>query len=597
MTIMHVNRHKFTSPVTNQPLVLRNGQIVQGEIVKIYPENKAEIRIGTYRLIAEINTSLIVGKKYFFQVNESENQMIQLRVIGDAFKQNIEQNLLQLLDKLGLKTNRHVIQFLRTLLAEKIPFTRQQLQQANNILNSMNDKQEALPILQEMFVKRLPINENVFQALYTLRTNELAPLLNQLSTDLQKLPSTDVQKQLLRLIEQILSRPQKNDFSTHFLQAETISKNELKTLLQSVAKNVFPNESTPFIRERVGQIVQFFFRSTDTFTVKQLNDYLLKLINQASNLKSTAKEIVNQFPSLQSGSMTNDEFVPLQRQIQTKIVPLLPEVIQKTFVEQLRQNSQTTQPTFTQFVQLLTNEQMYQLFEEAVKAFQQESNQLHTLMKTRFLSYVQQFIQSIGMLDEHHIKVNVERLLANRVDQPFQQTQTVKTLLMNLLQDGNSTVNEKIQPMIHFINGLQLQSVYESQNMIQAMLQLPGEKFALPKDLFFQFEGKKNEDGTLDADHCRILFMLQLQNISETVIDMFVQKRIVSLTVYNDYVNRLNNTRENLVQILEKKLNELNFQLSTIKWKPLVTEKTEDAKRNEPNIVVERTKERFDFRI
>ena len=596
MTIMHVNRHKFTSPVTNQPLVLRNGQIVQGEIVKIYPENKAEIRIGTHRLIAEINTSLIVGKKYFFQVNESENQVIQLRVIGDAFKQNIEQNLLQLLDKLGLKTNRHVLQFLRMLLAERIPFTRQQLLQAINILNSMNDKQVALPILQEMFVKRLPINENVFQALYSLRTNELAPLLNQLTTDLQKLPPTDVQKQLLRLLEQILSRPQKNDFLAHFLHTETISKNELTTLFQSVAKNVFSNESTPFIRERVGQIVQFFFRSTDTITLKQLNDYLLKLIDQASNLKSTAAGIVNQFPSLQSGSMTNDEFVQLQRQFQTRIVPLLPE-IQTAFAEQLRQNSQTNQPIFAQFVQLLTNEQTYKLFEEAVKAFQQESNQLHTLTKTRFLSYVQQFIQSIGMLDEHHLRLKVEQLLANRVDQLVKQTQTVKTLLMNLLQDGNSTVNEKIQPLIHFINGLQLQSVYESQNMIHATLQLPGEKFALPKDLFFQFEGKKNEDGTLDADHCRILFVLHLQNISETVIDMFVQKRIVSLTVYNDHVYRLNHTRENFVQILEKQLNELNFQLSTIKWKPLVTEKTENTKRNEPDIVVEQTKERFDFRI
>src|SRR5690606_33031469 len=100
MTVMHVNRNKHTLPISNQPLVLRNGQIVQGEILKIYPDNKAEIRIGTHRFIAETNTPLVIGKRYFFQVSENQNQVIQLKVIADAMKQNVEQNLLQLLDKL-----------------------------------------------------------------------------------------------------------------------------------------------------------------------------------------------------------------------------------------------------------------------------------------------------------------------------------------------------------------------------------------------------------------------------------------------------------------------------------------------------------------
>ena len=69
MTVMHVNRNKHTLPISNQPLVLRNGQIVQGEILKIYPDNKAEIRIGTHRFIAETNTPLVIGKRYFFQVS------------------------------------------------------------------------------------------------------------------------------------------------------------------------------------------------------------------------------------------------------------------------------------------------------------------------------------------------------------------------------------------------------------------------------------------------------------------------------------------------------------------------------------------------
>ena len=80
----------------------------------------------------------------------------------------------------------------------------------------------------------------------------------------------------------------------------------------------------------------------------------------------------------------------------------------------------------------------------------------------------------------------------------MQQIQTYKDINIKLIIRRKQYVNEKAQPIIHFINGLQLQSVYESHNLLQATLQLPGEKFALPKDIFLQFEGKKNEDGKLD---------------------------------------------------------------------------------------------------
>src|SRR5690625_4988946 len=138
MSIMNVNRGRFVPTNVEQPLVLRNGQIVQGEILKIHPQNKAEIQIGAHRLVAEINTSLMVGKKYFFQVNEASQQIVQLKVLGDSMKKNMEQNISQLLNKLGVMENKQAVQLLRTLLADKIPFNRQQLAQAIPLLNTVN---------------------------------------------------------------------------------------------------------------------------------------------------------------------------------------------------------------------------------------------------------------------------------------------------------------------------------------------------------------------------------------------------------------------------------------------------------------------------
>lgn len=600
MTVMHVNRNKHTLPISNQPLVLRNGQIVQGEILKIYPDNKAEIRIGTHRFIAETNTPLVIGKRYFFQVSENQNQVIQLKVIADAMKQNVEQNLLQLLDKLGLKANRQVMQFLQTLLNDKIPFTRQQLSQAMNILSSssiINQDLVAMDVLKEMFVKRFPINENVFRALFSVKTNQFAPLIHQLTNEIQKQPPTEINKQLQNLLEQLFSRPQKNEYSVKHLPTQTISKSELALILQSVARNIFSNESSP-ISERVAQIVQFLFPSENKLTLQQLSEHIMRLMDHATKIKARAVELLNQIPSTPNGNMTNEQLNQIEKQVQMRFLPLLPESIQHG-VFSLQNNFHENQNTMNPLLQILSDDRTYQLLERTLHTLQQggnEANQFHTLSKSRFLSYIQQFIQSSGMLNEHQFKLNVEQLLVNRNEQPLQQIQSIKTLILNLLLEGNSIVNEKAQPIIHFINGLQLQSVYESHNLLQATLQLPGERFALPKDIFLQFEGKKNEDGKLDPSHCRILFVLHLQNISETVIDMFVQKRIVTITIYNDKIKQSNLTKEKLIPLLTKQLNELNFQLSSVKWKSL-SEHQNQPKGYESKTVIETRKEGFDFRI
>ena len=41
------------------------------------------------------------------------------------------------------------------------------------------------------------------------------------------------------------------------------------------------------------------------------------------------------------------------------------------------------------------------------------------------------------------------------------------------------------------------------------------------------------EDGKIDADFARILFYLELESIEKTIIDMQVQNRVVTVTVFN----------------------------------------------------------------
>src|SRR5699024_5114810 len=172
------------------------------------------------------------------------------------------------------------------------------------------------------------------------------------------------------------------------------------------------------------------------------------------------------------------------------------------------------------------------------------------------------------------------------------QLHTIKSYLLQIVQDGNSEISEKAQPLLHMINGLQLQSVQESSHFLLASLQMPGKKFALNNDLHLQFEGRKTKDGTLDPDFCRILFILHLQRLEETIIDMQVQKRLIAITIYNENANIKQVHMESMKKVLENNLELIDYRLSVVKWKPF----QEKAKRKQGKIQEVQT-ERFDVRI
>src|SRR5690625_3698441 len=132
MTIMNIQQNRAQHSV-DRALVLRDGNIVSGKILKVFPNEKAEIQIGRHKLIAKVTTPLTVGEQYFFQVQRT-NQMVQLKVLGDRFKQDQTENIVELMQRLGLKITKSNVQFVQQLINEKIPFNREKIVHALQLL-------------------------------------------------------------------------------------------------------------------------------------------------------------------------------------------------------------------------------------------------------------------------------------------------------------------------------------------------------------------------------------------------------------------------------------------------------------------------------
>lgn len=141
----------------------------------------------------------------------------------------------------------------------------------------------------------------------------------------------------------------------------------------------------------------------------------------------------------------------------------------------------------------------------------------------------------------------------------------LKPALINALaQPLSDGLKQSVERLLGRLTGQQLNTVTESGQMLTTMMQLPvqfGEHFT---DLTIRWEGKKKRNGEIDSDFCRVLFYLELEYLQEIAVDMQIQKRTVSLKIYNEN-QALGNLIEAYRPVLKQRLETLDYGLSFVK--------------------------------
>lgn len=219
MSINRVVKNNLAK-ITHPQLTLKPGQIVQGKIIKIYPDNKAQIQLGSQKLIAQLEASLTIGERYHFQVQTTDD-LIHLKVLGEQLNNEERINSKNLLHQLGLRATKSNATFMQSLINEKIPFDNKQLANAFQLLDSSKqNKTQSQQVLREMFAAKLPITDSVFQALHTKNTSGIT---EQMKAMLQSLKQDTNQSQLVERLSQMVERP----LNTHAsLVKQVITEND-----------------------------------------------------------------------------------------------------------------------------------------------------------------------------------------------------------------------------------------------------------------------------------------------------------------------------------------------------------------------------------
>lgn len=568
---------------------LKDGQIVQGRILKLYPKNKALIQIGLNKLIAQLEASLTLGNRYHFQV-QTLGDLIYLTVLGDKLKKQSNVNSSELLRQLGLKNTKENVSLVQLLSSNNIPFNPAQLKKALNILEKETNKEQAKHILKRMISVNLPITNSVFEALssqgkniFTKQLLILNELLNQntyptlleqnISSRIEQLIGTPLGsvKKIEREILLELSTNRKLFFNAlklaGFIEPDMKYSLWKKDWASSTGRN---NSAMTNILDKTTLIANSPLKadSGDIISAfKQLKNDQHVLLEQSIKWQQLYLNKVNQ-SVMSNKRLTQTVFDQANQFILEKIMPFLPEQ-QQGQLENLLKNEPQALSKLLKVMQIMQSDHVYTKINHFIINQELTNEFINRPIEQQFVNQIKQFTNMVGLSYENQLLDDKNNHLQN----------TIKGLLLQLIQQSEGRVHEQLAKVLNIINGLQLQSVNDMNNILYANLQIPAKKLGLTNEIELKFEGKK-KNGKIDTDFCRIHFYLELNHLNETVIDMNVQNRSVTLTVYNDS-NGLKKITAPFVNHLKEGLRSLNYQLSTVLFKPLKSETIEKKmKRN-----------------
>lgn len=603
---------------TNQPLTLRQDQVFHGTIKQLYPNQMAEVQVGNQKLMAKLEVPLKLGDAHFFQVTAT-NPQTELKVVTGPMSQTMTpaQQLSQLMETMNLPKSTEMQQVLAHLMKAQLPLSKEQLLAAESWMKNLPvgvDKNNALQAVQRMVELKMPFTNTVFQALTQgTKTDGLSTNLANLAQLLANQPGGNeaLKSNLLQQINQ-LAKPLNNETGGILLAKATqtlmdsaapiASKLQALTLLKEAgvvpqnanlqnwqtanqqatqtqvnqgraAQQVQIGQTPTSLPQQAGQMIQQLAQTAPEQT-KPMLEQVKAWVNNENLLSQTQKQQVQQL-------ITRFEQIPPSKQAVEAFANQMQQQLMKAYSEN------TNSRLFTQ------NDQGISAKDQLLSLIKPDSNLpltdqlLRNLVKvtsdspqpqlqsalTQAEGQVQAAADSRAM--EQAIKtvlkglgVSYEATLANKSGDIQAVAQQIKPQLLALIQDGQTSpvLRDAAEMVMARLNGMQLSSG-ENGPQHQLVMQIPLEFFGKKMDATLQWNGRMKEDGKIDANFARIMFYLNMETLKQTVIDMQVQNRVVTINVYNDIPN-LDTLATSLKGALKTGLLEKEYILSGVFIKP-----------------------------
>ncbi|GLB59366.1 hypothetical protein [Cytobacillus sp. NCCP-133] len=585
---------------SGKSISLRPGQIVHGKITKLFPNQTAEVQLGSHKVIAQLETPLSANSRYWFKVQPGEG-MLRLKVIGSEAKTDIPSSIDNLLSQLSLpqsKENKGLVLF---FLKEQLPITGEILQLVSSWLKDSESYEEGLDSVKELIVRQLPLTKEIFSSVSSaIKGDSLSVLMEKLLQQLKQIDLSPRGQKVSNLLCELTKPAQeksgesaavklvaewlfpKSDAHSHaafnILKALKLvpgDASESAALLKAMNGLLSNNGSLnkPPVIETVKELLQ----SNSTGNRK---DFILNMAKLSSLIgrnqaPASGMRLINEIQRMMLETRIGQNSFPAEeKRIQSIIKRTL--LLNRISIEgeqglrhslifgetALKQSSRML-GTFMAGENTSWDEELQSqeraLLDDVKNSGRADSRYLNDQQSIK--SQLKSLIHALGLSYEHELTM----LLKQPEGDVLGRLNTLKPLLIGLLNEEipQSSI-DAAEKLLHKITGFQALS-QESGPQQHLVFQLPIALWGKVTDLTMQWSGRKTDKGQIDPSYCRVLFYLNLEHLNETVVDLHVQNRVINITIINES-ETLKVQSAPYIASLKENLDKLSYKMSSISF-------------------------------
>ncbi|WP_044895576.1 hypothetical protein [Bacillus alveayuensis] len=200
------------------------------------------------------------------------------------------------------------------------------------------------------------------------------------------------------------------------------------------------------------------------------------------------------------------------------------------------------------------------------------------------------FLKQIPLM----LGLRFERLFIHRDIQQLKELSkfALKPLLLASYHEvQDSVLKEKIGEVLFRLQA-QTIAAHEQGLVGQYFFEWPLRMDHYLTDFSLNIYGKKREDGQIDPKYCRIVFDLRLPNLKDTIVDIWIQNKVMKVNIYNDALAEKNINPH--IQMLKERLNQDEYYLSSVSVKPFQQQK---IMQNIQEMIEQTSYQRVDLKI
>nr|WP_289037369.1 hypothetical protein [uncultured Allobacillus sp.] len=577
------------SRTDSSKLTVRTGQILPARVIKFLPENRALMQMSGKQIVGQIDTELHANQKYLMQVMET-SPAIKMKVLSQNPANEPAERINVLMQTLGLKLTKADQALLQELMKQQIPLSKESLGQLF-ALGKNDARSTRATILSEMLLRNMPLTEQIYQSLFK-RLNQpisINEVIQQLESQMMASKQQTVNQIQLASMLQLFQGERSSNQILHTFMFQALKEvgSQSQTTFQLFKKaGIIPNQTSyaewsAHIRSwATSQSIKFQPSSIQllngqtqslpfSITGEKISASIQQLASQQFGHSSkNLQTVVDILQSIRNNGATTREQVRivnnlLQGTFLANLKKQLP--MQQNVLDQLTNSLQQRPEHIAGFLRTTNGTQLMNSMTHLLD-LQAVGEQSRALLFFRGMTQLSSVNATAAMtkLSSFMELTQVESGIEKSSDFPsiLSQLQLVKS------QSASNAVQAAAQQIQQTLQAMHL-SMEANRDFIQFSAQLPKEMLGLNEDLWMDFEGKKQADGTIHPEQCRIMFYLDLPRLSKIIIDMQVINRMVDVTIYHQDPKSIRSIVHHYEQNLRVGLQGVDYQFTGLHLKEL----------------------------